>query len=66
MAYGDKRDYPKIEIWLKYPGPASTGSRYYGATTWAKTCKEAKAQFIKANPDLAHAAERVTAHFVKG
>lgn len=33
MDYGDKRDYPKIDIY--YMG------QYQASTTWAKTCKEA-------------------------
>jgi hypothetical protein len=57
--------YPAIEIWRKYPGPESTGWRYECSTTWSKTCKEAKARFIEWNSDLAHAADRIKAHFQK-
>ena len=44
LAYGDKRDYPKIE--LIYAG------KYVGTTTWSKTCREAREQYIKRNPHL--------------
>lgn len=41
MAYGDKRDYPKIDIYV-----ASEGHyKYVGTTTWSKTLKEAKAKY---------------------
>ena len=33
MNYGNKRDYPKIDLY--YLGD------YYGTTTWSKTCKDA-------------------------
>ena len=39
--YGTYRDYPKIHI---YVGGHSIGSWNYAAsTTWARTCKEARA-----------------------
>lgn len=40
MAYGDKRDCPKIDL---YHMPAGD---YLGSTTRAKTLKEAKARFV--------------------
>jgi hypothetical protein len=43
-AYGDKRDYPKIE--LVY------GGVYKGTTTWSKTCREAREKFIERHPHL--------------
>lgn len=43
-AYGDKRDYPKIELY--YDG------EYKGTTTWARTCREAKEKFILAHPRI--------------
>ena len=43
-AYGDKRDYPKIELY--YSGV------YKGTTTWARTVREAKEKFIERHPDL--------------
>ena len=42
MAYGDKRDFPKIE--LVYNG------KYVGTTTWSKTCREAREKYIERNP----------------
>ena len=62
-AYGDKRDYPKIEIWRKYP--TGGGARCECVTTWARTCKEAKARFLEAHPELLHAADRISARRVK-
>lgn len=41
MKYGDKRDYPKIDVYVN--------GQYECTTTWAKTCKEAKEKFIDAN-----------------
>lgn len=35
--YGDKRDYRKIDIYVK--------GRYVCTTTWSKTCKEARARY---------------------
>lgn len=43
-SYGDKRDYPKIELY--YDG------EYKGTTTWARTCREAKEKFIQAHPRI--------------
>jgi len=34
--YGNRRDYPKIDLYID--------GRYEGTTTWAKTCKVAKAR----------------------
>jgi hypothetical protein len=42
MAYGNKRDYPKIDIYIKTD---SNQWIYRCSTTWAKTCKEAVARF---------------------
>ena len=38
MKYGDKRDFPKIDIYLN--------GQYIATTTWSRTCKEAKGHFI--------------------
>jgi hypothetical protein len=38
-AYGDKRDYPKIDLYV--------GGRYVATTTWARTVAEAKAKYIE-------------------
>ncbi len=48
MAYGDKRDYPKIDIYLK--SDSQLGHRYLASTTWVKTCREAKEHYAKSNP----------------
>ena len=42
-AYGDKRDYPKIDIF--------ENGKYVATTTWAKTCKEAEEKYKEKNPD---------------
>lgn len=39
MAYGDKRDYPKIDIYRKLD---RGGMEYICSTTWARTCREAR------------------------
>jgi hypothetical protein len=42
-SYGSKRDYPKIDIYLRH----LNGQReYHMSTTWSRTCKEAKARFL--------------------
>ncbi len=40
-AYGEKRDYRKIDLYMF--------NKYECSTTWAKTCKEAKEVFCKRN-----------------
>lgn len=42
-AYGDKRDYPKIDIF--------ENGKYVATTTWAKTCKEAEEKYKEKHPD---------------
>jgi hypothetical protein len=45
MNYGDKRDFPKIDIFV-----GSAGSwQYRASTSWSKTCREAKARFFAAH-----------------
>jgi hypothetical protein len=65
MTYGDKRDYPKIDIYVrgsKQYGPAYADNYCYArSTTWAKTCREAVEQYLKAHPDVE--ASNVKAHF---
>ena len=39
MAYGDRRNYPKIEIFVD--------NDYFATTTWSKTCRAAKQEFCK-------------------
>jgi hypothetical protein len=43
-AYGDKRDYPKIEIFVN--------GVYKATTTWAKTVEEALTRYKEANPEV--------------
>ncbi len=50
MAYGDKRDYRKIDIFLKRPGGAF---KYLASTTRAKTCREARERYAIANGQAA-------------
>lgn len=38
-SYGDKRDYRKIDIYIK--------GKYHSSTTWSKTLKEAKDKFVE-------------------
>lgn len=38
MNYGDKRDYPKIDIYVH--------GKYACSTTWARTCKEAVDRYM--------------------
>lgn len=44
MAYGDKRNYPKISITVR--------GYYKVSTTWARTVKEAKAHYLAKHPEL--------------
>jgi len=41
--YGDKRDYKKIDIYLRNLRGMYA---YECSTTWSKTCKEAKQKFL--------------------
>jgi hypothetical protein len=43
MAYGDKRNNPKIDIYVD--------GVYKKTTTWVRTCREAKERFLNAYPD---------------
>jgi hypothetical protein len=54
MQYGDKRDYPKINIYVN--------RNYRCSTTWAATCKEAVEHFKASNPAMPSFA-KVTAFF---
>ena len=42
--YGDKRDYPKIDLYVR--NKENGIFEYVGSSTWAKTCKEAKARYL--------------------
>jgi len=52
-AYGDKRDFPKIDIFID--------GVYDSSTTWAKSCKEAKEQFLLKYPN--YTSEQVRCEF---
>lgn len=54
--YGDKRDYPKIELYRN--------GVYWRSTTWAKTCKEAKEKLVNSDP-IGLRGVHITAHFAK-
>lgn len=55
MEYGDRRNFPKIDLYWR-------GS-YRASTTWAKTCKEAKERFLAKHDNLN--ADEVRATFDK-
>lgn len=58
MAYGDRRDYRKIDLFTMSP---STGRwQYAGSTTWSRTCREAARRFKELHPE-----QTVKAHFAK-
>lgn len=59
MSYGDKTDYPKIDIYTRQP----EGFVYVGCTTWARTCAEARERY--ANSCAVPVAD-IKAHFRKG
>ena len=62
LKYGDKRDYKKIDIFLKY----SDGTfNYVESTTWSKTCKDAKARWLEKNSHRCIIASDVKALFAK-
>lgn len=45
MAYGDKRDYPKIDIYVK--DNVTNIYQYKTSTNWSKTCREAKLKYAR-------------------
>lgn len=53
--YGNRRDYPKIDLY--YDGD------YKATTTWSRTCAEAKEYFHKAHPS--YVLSKITARFQK-
>jgi hypothetical protein len=53
--YGDKRDYPKIYIFVN--------GNYKATTTWSKTCKEAVARWHMQYGHVSN--EKITANFAK-
>lgn len=61
MAYGDKRDFRKIDIYAT----DSFGNlpwRFVSSTTWARTCKEAAQHWEESHSGEFHAI-RVKAQF---
>ena len=46
MAYGDRREYPAIELFFLAGPNKKTDWRYSATTTWARTCKEAKERYL--------------------
>lgn len=55
MTYGDKRNFPRIEIFLN--------GVYQCTTTWSKTLKEAKQKFTEKYPE--EDGQRITCNFIK-
>ena len=47
MAYGDKRDYRKIDIYLRRPH----GLTYLASTTWASNLREARERYAATRPN---------------
>lgn len=43
MTYGNKRDYRKIDIYVKNAGGKTYN--YVASTTWCNTCKEAAKRY---------------------
>lgn len=48
MSYGDRRDYQKIDLYVRRSGVFE----YVGSTTWSKTCREAKEKYRAKYPNL--------------
>lgn len=55
MAYGDKRDYPKIEIYVN--------GVYKCTTTWSRTLTEAKEHYLLTNIEVDLDKDIVSTHF---
>ena len=45
MTYGNKRDYPKIDIYWRPKGDKGAQWQYAATTTWSRTCREAVANY---------------------
>jgi hypothetical protein len=58
IKYGDKRDYRKIDIYTRNTKGVAV---YECSTTWAKTCKQAKENFLRVHNYLA--SNQVVARF---
>lgn len=61
MTYGNKRDYRKIDLFVRLKADAPKGPwKYAASTTWARTCREAVERY---QPD--HGTFEVRAFFAK-
>ena len=49
FVYGDKRDYPKIDLYVKNLRLGEW--LYVGSTTWARGCREAKKKYVETHPE---------------
>lgn len=41
MTYGNRRDFPKIDLFVRRKGEPASAWTYAATTTWARTCREA-------------------------
>jgi hypothetical protein len=48
--YGDKRDYPKIDIYVF--SESLKRWQYVSSTTWSRTCREAADRLAALHPNL--------------
>lgn len=65
MMYGDKRDYPKIDLYLR-GATKHERTNYLCSTTWARTCKEAVQKYKESREGLTQETlSRVYARFSK-
>lgn len=64
-SYGDKRDYPKIDIYAKtFNGIRHVkAGKYLCTTTWSKTCRDAVERYIERNPTTGYAGSDLYARF---
>lgn len=44
-SYGNKRDFKKIDLYVKHAEHLPFA--YFGSTNWSRTCREAKAKLIE-------------------
>jgi len=51
VSYGDKRDYPKIDLFVF--SEALKRWEYVGTTTWSRTCREAADHLARLHSNLA-------------
>jgi hypothetical protein len=57
MAYGDKRDYRKIDVYVD--------GNYMASTTWAASLSEAVEVYKQTNPVITSRATSITAKYSK-